>query len=60
MDRQCHQQARKRQMDLYDPFDAKGFCRGLNGPTEEALEIELEFVFGLNRNEQSISEGSST
>ena len=30
-----------------NPFDAKGFCRGLSGPTEEALDIELKFVFVL-------------
>ena len=34
-------------MDLYDPFDAQRFCRGLKGPTEEALDIELVFVFNV-------------
>ena len=47
LDRQCQYQARKHQMDLYDPFDAKGFCRGLKGPTEEALIIELVFVLDV-------------
>ena len=44
-DYQC--QARKHQIDLYDPFEAKGFCRGLDGPTEEALDIELKFVLDV-------------